>query len=70
MTKEQWMQQDNKLVKRAYPNTDIPNLALENWFNSLDVNRDGVLTWWEYWTSNQQSHKQWYNFNPWFSEID
>ena len=70
MTKEQWMQQDNMLVKRAYPNGEIPTEVLENWFKNLDKNRDGMLTWWEYWTENQQSHKQWFSFNPWFSEID
>ena len=59
MTKEQFMQQDNMLVKRDFPNTDIPIESLEGYFNNLDKNWDGVLTWWEYWSHAQQTHKQW-----------
>ena len=51
MTYEQWMRQDNMMVKRDYPNSDIPEEVLRSRFHYFDRDNNGELSWWEYWST-------------------
>ena len=69
MSFDQWNQQDNMMIKRDYPNTDIPQEAIDRRFNDFDADRNGELTWWEYWSDIQGADLQWYHWNTLYDQI-
>ena len=70
MTYDQWMRQDNMMVKRDYQNTDIPVEALQSRFNYFDRDSNGELSWWEYWSTIQEDDLQHYHFRQLYYDIE
>ena len=70
MTFDEWNKQDNMMLKRDYPNTDIPQHDLDGRFRYFDRNSDGELTWWEYWSTIQEDDLQYHHFHQLFYAID
>ena len=71
MTFEQWNKQDNMMLKRDYPNSDIPEERLRGTFeHQYDVDKNGELSWWEYWSTIQQSHHEWYHWNIVYDQMN
>ena len=69
MTYEEWNKQDNMMLKRDYPNSDIPQSDLEGRFRYFDRNHDGELSWWEYWSTIQEDDLQFYHFHRLYMAI-
>ena len=67
---ETWNKQDNMMVKRDYPNSDIPDQELVDRFNGFDKNRNNELSWWEYWSTIQQADIGWNRQRELFEQIE
>jgi len=39
------------MLKRDYPNSDIPEERINNSWRWFDKNVDGKLSWYEYWST-------------------
>ena len=70
LTFEQYKKQDNLILKRDYPNSDIPDERFEQSFKDSDRDGDGQLTWWEYYSTIAFYHKHWYQWNNLYDSID
>ena len=70
MTFEQWNKQDNMMLKRDYPNSDIPEERINNSWRWFDKNVDGKLSWYEYWSTIQRADLQFHHFIALLNEID
>ena len=55
MTYDTWMKKNNMMLTRDFPN-GIPDEAAHHRFVYFDRNRDGELSWWEYWSTIQEDH--------------
>lgn len=57
------------MLKRDYPNSDIPQSDLEGRFRYFDRNQNGELSWWEYWSTIQEDDLQFYHFHKLYRQI-
>ena len=70
MTFEQYNKQDNLILKRDYPNSDIPEDRIVGSFRGSDRDGDGQLTWWEYYSTIAHAHKHWYHWTRLYDSIE
>ena len=58
-----WNQQNNMMVKHDGP---IPDWKLLNRFNNIDRNKNGELSWWEYWSTASEDRIYYHAFRDLF----
>ena len=62
MTWDEFNKQDNKLLLREYPQNNIPVEKLQRRFWSIDTDRDGELSWFEFFSQQQEDAVGHHNF--------
>ena len=65
-----WNQQNNMMLKREHKNGPIPEGKLRWRFNHFDRNKDGELSWWEYWSTIDEDRVYFHHFKNLFAAID